>query len=285
MNIVGQKSLLKTLDEQIADGRYPRFSIMCGYDGYGKKTIASYITEKLKYNIVFFESKIDDVRRCIEMAYNYPQPIFYVIKDAQEMSVSAKNSMLKLVEEPPENAYVILLCSSKEFLLETILSRGVLYQLSDYTEQELTEFIQLNFPSYTNAQIRTVLDVCRSPGEIISCSSVNLEELVSDCVNIVENLPRASLGNILKITKTVRTKDSEDNQDGYPFVPFLNSLQNQLYKKIYDDKTTLELKNRYLSFMNLICSVRRGSFNKSMNKAMLFDSILVGAYNIWNSGT
>lgn len=283
MSFVGQKKLLSLIDKQIESCNFPRFSIICGYTGYGKKSLCSYIAKKLNCDIIFFDNKIEDVRRCIEMAYSYPQPILYVIKDAQEMSVSAKNSLLKVAEEPPENSRIILLATLKEFLLGTVSSRGVLYQMEDYTKDELQQFILTSFPKYTMQQTENIVCVCSSPGEIISCSEINLDEMLEDCDNIVNNLHRATLSNILKITKTIKTSDKEET-DGYPLVVFLNCLQNRLRLKVVDILTPQNLREKYVQFIDIIANNKRNLFSKSVNKSMLVDSILIEAYELWNCG-
>ncbi|MGD2278990.1 MAG: DNA polymerase III subunit delta' [Candidatus Omnitrophota bacterium] len=46
-----------------------------------------------------------------------------VIEDAHMMTVEASNSLLKILEEPPERSLLILISSKKELLLPTIVSR------------------------------------------------------------------------------------------------------------------------------------------------------------------
>ena len=42
------------------------------------------------------------------MAYKQTERIIYLIQNADKMSLNAKNSLLKLVEEPPQQAYIIM---------------------------------------------------------------------------------------------------------------------------------------------------------------------------------
>ena len=48
------------------------------------------------------------INKVIELAYKQTEPIIYLIQNADRMSLNAKNSLLKLVEEPPNNAYVFM---------------------------------------------------------------------------------------------------------------------------------------------------------------------------------
>lgn len=49
----------------------------------------------------------------------------YIIDEAEKMNEQAQNALLKTIEEPPEYAVLILLCTNRNKLLPTILSRCV----------------------------------------------------------------------------------------------------------------------------------------------------------------
>ncbi len=61
----------------------------------------------------------------------------YIIDDADKMSVSAANSLLKFLEEPGMNTYAILLTQNKQKLLPTIRSRAVSVTFKSLTPEAL----------------------------------------------------------------------------------------------------------------------------------------------------
>lgn len=68
---------------------------------------------------------------------NTEQVTKVVIIDAVDrLNNSAVNSMLKILEEPPERVYFILLAENRNRILPTILSRARSYYLGDRPEQE-----------------------------------------------------------------------------------------------------------------------------------------------------
>ena len=71
-----------------------------------------------KEQIVFLKTEIG--KKSIENSAK-----IYIIEDADKMSISATNSLLKFLEEPSDNVYIILISPSKEVLLPTITSRTV----------------------------------------------------------------------------------------------------------------------------------------------------------------
>ena len=87
--MIGQKNLLKIIDEQIEMEEFPRFSIIVGAEGSGKKTLTMAIAYALNINRVFIEPKVDAIREMIKNAYTVQTPTLFVILDGN-MSESAK---------------------------------------------------------------------------------------------------------------------------------------------------------------------------------------------------
>ena len=78
---------------------------------------------------------IEQMRSIIKDAYIRPNEAdakVYVFEDADNrLSDIVQNSFLKLLEEPPQNVYFILLCESAQKLLVTILSRCTVVRLKN----------------------------------------------------------------------------------------------------------------------------------------------------------
>ena len=94
-----------------------------------------------KEQIVFLKTEI--AKKSVE---NHSK--IYIIEDADKMSISATNSLLKFLEEPAPEVYIILISPSKEALLPTITSRTVnlgfkaLPQGSNSFKQEILDVIK-----------------------------------------------------------------------------------------------------------------------------------------------
>ena len=70
--------------------------------------------------------KLDNLRRALKAAWlepNEAQAKVIILLEAQLLSHAAQNLLLKIMEEPPENTFFILVCSNRFSLLPTILSR------------------------------------------------------------------------------------------------------------------------------------------------------------------
>ena len=58
------------------------------------------------------------------------------------MSLNAKNSLLKLVEEPPQQAYIIMELQQIENTLDTIKSRCQEIKMDSYELKDIEKFIE-----------------------------------------------------------------------------------------------------------------------------------------------
>ncbi|MEA3507045.1 MAG: hypothetical protein U9R36_06125 [Elusimicrobiota bacterium] len=67
----------------------------------------------------------------------------FIVDDAANASPGALNCLLKILEEPPENTYFILVTSSGDSLPATIISRCSRYRFRPLTEKEMKYFLGL----------------------------------------------------------------------------------------------------------------------------------------------
>ncbi|MBU2063820.1 MAG: DNA polymerase III subunit [Candidatus Omnitrophica bacterium] len=77
--------------------------------------------------------KIEDIRHLKEKVYLKPyqaQKKIFVIENAQRLTPQAANAMLKILEEPPPDALLILTCENASQLLPTVVSRCRLVRIT-----------------------------------------------------------------------------------------------------------------------------------------------------------
>lgn len=98
--------------------------------------------------------KVDQVRRVIETIYFRPleaRERVYIFTDGAFMKEAA-NSLLKVLEEPPEFATIFLLAESAGELLPTIRSRCMVLGLQSLSTNEIEEYLTKNRPEWKPAQ-------------------------------------------------------------------------------------------------------------------------------------
>lgn len=98
--------------------------------------------------------KVDQVRHVIETACHRPDKGFrriYTFTDSAFMKEAA-NSLLKLLEEPPEFATLFLLTQNAGAFLPTIRSRCVSFTLAPLKTDEVERFVAKAHPEWNMAQ-------------------------------------------------------------------------------------------------------------------------------------
>ncbi len=77
---------------------------------------------------------VDYVREIVSGSYVLPNEAalkIYILSEADKMGPEGQNAFLKTLEEPAPHAMFILLCSTKEVFLQTVLSRVTLFNLGE----------------------------------------------------------------------------------------------------------------------------------------------------------
>jgi len=98
--------------------------------------------------------KVDQVRRVIETIYYRPgdaKERVYIFTDSNFMKEAA-NSLLKILEEPPEFATIFLLTENVGELLPTIRSRAMTFTLGALPAQEIERDLATQHPEWTAKQ-------------------------------------------------------------------------------------------------------------------------------------
>ncbi len=87
---------------------------------------------------------IDTARFLKEDVYIRPNDIdhkFYIIEDADKMTVQAQNAILLTLEEPPSFVHFFLICNNAASLLETIRSRAPVLRTEPISDKDIDAYI------------------------------------------------------------------------------------------------------------------------------------------------
>ena len=281
--MIGQKILIQKLFHQIDNGKFPKFSILIGEQGSGKKTLANEIAQKLCAMVCVVDTKVDDIRKMIDSAYNVEDlRILYLIADSDNMSNSAANAILKVIEEPPHNAYFILTCENLENLLPTIRSRGVTYMMEPYSYEDKCDYIDSKAVTLTQKDLEFILNVSDNIGnvqsflELVLFKGISIKDFI-DYVNLViDNIAEVSGSNAFKISEKIALKDETDKYDLKLFWRAFNSL---CVDKMTDSDEPDPL--RYANAVAITGEVLQQLSIRGINKQMLFDTWILRIRNEW----
>jgi DNA polymerase-3 subunit delta' len=152
--------------------------------------------------------KVDQVRRVIETIYYRPSEArerVYIFTDSAFMKEAA-NSLLKVLEEPPEFATIFLLSENPGELLPTIRSRSMVFSLAAVPVEEVEAYLAKYRPEWKPAQRSLVARLCE--GALGRARSFDLDGYVAARADASAILNSALLGGehtaLFKITETYR---------------------------------------------------------------------------------
>jgi DNA polymerase-3 subunit delta' len=152
--------------------------------------------------------KVDQVRRVIESIYFRPSEArerVFIFTDAAFMKEAA-NSLLKVLEEPPEFATIFLLAENAGELLPTIRSRSMLLQLRSLSVDEIEQYLAKHRTDWTPQQRALVAKL--SEGAVGRARTFDLEAFSvsrEHALTILRTaLHTAEHTELFKITETYR---------------------------------------------------------------------------------
>ena len=270
MNIIGQKKLLSTINNLIENNNFPRYSIIVGNTGSGKKLITSYIAEGLEALLVPCELSVDSVREVIDLSYNQTSPTLYMWADANRMSAGAKNAVLKVTEEPPQNAYFVMTTDNVNGLLNTLTSRGTVFNINPYTVEDLVSYASLKNIDTKSKEFNTIISISTTPQDIIDLSNIDIIQF-NKVVNVLcESVGNINLANILKISTLLKFKDSDDDKEKFDPILFMKACMNTFIEFMKKDNKPI-----YYKFISKTSEYLADMYSKSLNKVCTVDNWLI----------
>ena len=83
--MIGQKKNKLIIDDWAKKNKFPKFIIITGAIGSGKRTLVKYITDKMNRQVINCGLSVDDVREVISQAYTLTIPTVFIFADAHKM--------------------------------------------------------------------------------------------------------------------------------------------------------------------------------------------------------
>jgi hypothetical protein len=275
MIMIGQATAKKNINKLLVNSNL-RFFTLVGGPGSGKCLLAKYIADTLNASYVPVGNSVSEVRETIELAYHQTAPIAYVFTHADKMSSAAKNSLLKVTEEPPTNAYFILNLRSELNTINTILSRSVTVRLDEYSSAELREYANLRKYNLSPSDLEFATRVCRTPGEMDLLCTYDIAEFKDYIRRIFDNIGFVNAANIFKIGSKLKVKADDSNL--WDIELFLNAVSDYSIHEI-SNKSSMWVK--HVGTISATSSYLRELTITGINKQALIDMWLVEMRSIW----
>lgn len=146
-----QEHIVTVLKGIINKDNIPHALLFSGTRGTGKTTLARIFAKEIGtssidlYEIDAASNRgIDDVRELKEAVHTVPYESkfkVYIIDEVHMLTKEAFNALLKTLEEPPAHVVFILATTEEEKLLDTILSRCMVFRFRSPSRAVLSEIV------------------------------------------------------------------------------------------------------------------------------------------------
>lgn len=240
--IIGHDVQIEQLNQLIQNNKLSHAYIFEGQSGIGKFLVAKKIAARIlnannleevasSVNIIQPEDgmiKIAKIRELGEEIILKPtdtEKKVFIIRDGELMNEPAQNALLKVLEEPPEYAVIIIVTSDKEKLITTIKSRCTSFKFLPLSEEQIKEF-------YKNEDIDEEI-IKLSRGSIGKVEELKEKNYVQDIIKIYEAL---KVKDLLSLNKTI-TKLKEYKEDIQEILEILMLKYFDEISEDYEKKT------------------------------------------------
>ena len=277
--MIGQAELKKSFTNNFIkkNKALPRSIMLVGAKGSGRKTFANWLMENANLPLITIGQKADDVRELSELCYKLVEPTYYLIADVDQMSGAAQNALLKILEEPPNNAGFIITALYGSSILPTISSRCTKYYMDTYSQAELEEFINLNY-NISGDDKSVILSICTCPGDIELFLTQNIQEFVKYVDRVFNNIAKVSGPNSFKIANKINLTD--DNTK-YDLSLFWRAFSNKCLDVIHSGKYKKDECAKYISACTITNKYLQDMRIKGLNKQIAFDNWLLDIRKEW----
>ena len=300
-SIYGYRYFFSEITELYNNRKMPNKILLSGKKGSGKATFAYHLVnfflsknEEFKYNLT--ENKINPENKSFKLLQNNSHPNFYLIDllaekknidvaqirgmisytnkstfnnqdrfimidNVEYLNKNSINALLKIIEEPNENIYFILIANSQKNILPTLKSRCITFKIHFSFDDTVNICNQILNQNILNELNYDLINYYCTPGEIIKLiqfaeeKQINLRDHdVSSIINlIIENtyykkniFIKNLLINFIELFLLKRYKTSNNKN------LLLNFYQSFIQKINNTEKFNLDEESLFLEFKSKI---------------------------------
>lgn len=168
-NVVGQKTILTSIQQQLASDREPPAWMFVGNTGSGKTTLARILAISLncvhqeafgypcdacvknskQFNIYEINASevngVEEIKETIRSYRFHPEPPsrrrVFILDEAQRLSTAAQNLLLKPFENCPETVTWIICTTDPDKILGTLRGRCTVHKLADLSYKGIARLV------------------------------------------------------------------------------------------------------------------------------------------------
>lgn len=231
--MVGQKNNIALIKQLIGEGRLPRFILVNGNANMGKNLFCKEAANILNYPYLIIEGGIDNIRDLIFEANTHKTERLFILPYIEQLSSRAQEALLKIIEEPPPNCYIIATTNNLYLLKPTIKNRAYIINIEPYNEQQLLEY--LNKQKYIISNYKYLFgNAIYSPTLIdyyLSNDNENLKRYMAEVEKFAININKINASNALKASGLFNLKEKEEQGQKLDILRFLQLLSTYMVSR------------------------------------------------------
>lgn len=236
----------------------PNFMIFEGEKGSGRKTLIRYIAETFDADSILVSNKVDDIRDIIQDTSTLFKERIYIL-DGDTMSIGAKNSLLKITEEPPNKCHIALLVSSTEKTLPTLVSRANVITMLPYSLEEKSNYLESKVAMEDERMYLEYARMASNLGEFEPMIDFGIQYIYEKVWALYDSIWIVSESNALNISSWMKLKknDDEDKMEPLMFFKALYNIGSWITIKDSKDMTWGEVHNHNRFLLETSKCIRR----------------------------
>lgn len=187
---------------------------------------------------------VDDIRSQINndvviKPYSAPKKI-YIINEGEKMTVQAQNALLKTIEEPPSYGVLILLTTSQEAFLPTILSRCIKLKLKPLRDEMVKNYLMEKLQTEENDAGMYTAFAQGNLGRAISiAASEDFRIMLQSVLDLLKRIGQMDISELLDYIRRIK----EDKLDAEECLDLMQLwYRDVLIYKATQDKELLIFK-------------------------------------------
>ena len=207
------------------------------------------------YNIRILDDKknieINQIREMINYANKSSfndKPRFVIINNVEELNTNSLNALLKIVEEPNENLFFILIHNNNKSIQNTLKSRCIMFKIKLSFEQSISissKILNINIYDILNEEL---INYYSTPGELINLINFSKKYKI--------DLKKNSLKELLLII----IDENYYNKDRFIKKYISNLIQYYFLKMPYSNKSK-EIDLLYNKFIQMYFNCNKYNLN------------------------
>jgi DNA polymerase III subunit delta' len=250
--VVGHANALREVRESYDSGRMPHAWLIAGIEGIGKAALAKHIAQFVLANgdsepdsqnraakLVAAEThpdlliirraadeKTGALRNVIPVDDVLKVSLFFhktathggwrvvIIDEAHMLNRHGQNAILKIVEEPPPRALILITVTTPGVLLPTIRSRCRVLQLSPLGPEDMRALLKTTAPQASPEDVNAVINLSGgSIGFALKILRAEALPLYRDMLGILDAMPQLDVARLHKLADQIARKADAESFD------------------------------------------------------------------------